>query len=58
MSHQKLDRDRVNQRGFGNAAPMNGNSLTGDAENRIGCNTKVTKDDATFAVNMERISPY
>jgi hypothetical protein len=37
---------------------MNGNSLTGDAENRIGSNTKVTKDDATFAVNMERISPY
>lgn len=58
MTNRKMDKDRVNQRGFGNAAPPNGNSQTGDAVNRIGNNTKVTKDDKTFAINMDRISPY
>jgi len=39
---------------------MNGNHLsdTGGASERIGTNTKVTKDDTSFAVNMDRISPY
>lgn len=57
LSHTKLESDRVNQRGMGNAAPQASNRLE-DPQMRIGRNTKTTSDDRTFQVNMERIAPY
>lgn len=57
VDHHKLDCDRENKRGFGNAAPM-ASSITRDPKERIGSNTKVTDDDKTFCVNMDRIAPY
>jgi hypothetical protein len=41
VQHQKLESDRVNQRGMGNAAPQASNRLE-DPEHRIGRNTKTT----------------
>ena len=57
LNHTKLDGDRVNTRGMGNAAPISGGQ-NADPIGRIGENTKVTEDDRTFKVNMERIGSY
>lgn len=56
LEHSKLDSDRVNKRGFGNAGPM-ASSITEEPMKRIGENTKVRFDNRTLEVNMERINP-
>lgn len=56
LHHTKMDSDRVNHRGFGNAGPM-ASSITKEPVMRIGENTKPRADSRTLSVNMERINP-